>query len=254
MTDLFDIVHEIRLLVDHLLVINKQSDLVCHPTKHGPLSSLISRVRLYLGEAVRPHLINRLDRETSGLVVVAKTPEAALELRRKWEANEVEKRYLAIVHGRLGEAATMVDAPLGKDERSPVAIKDCVRMDGAQARTELQRLHVFSRDWCDYSLLEVRPMSGRKHQIRIHLAFLGHPIVGDKLYGSDERFYLDFVEGKLAESARKVLIFPSHALHAHRISLVWRSFAVEFASSPEPWFCSFVPDWEWGRETTDGHG
>src|SRR5438552_824125 len=88
-----------------LLVINKPAGLVCHPTKGDAFSSLISRVRLYLGESARPHLVNRLDRETSGLVLVAKNLPTATELRSIWERGEVEKVYWAVVHGRIEEAA-----------------------------------------------------------------------------------------------------------------------------------------------------
>src|SRR5258708_13479686 len=84
-----------------LLVINKPAGLVCHPTKGDALSSLISRIRLHLGPESRPHLVNRLDRETSGVIVVAKTDAAARGLRRIWETRAVEKEYLALVHAHL---------------------------------------------------------------------------------------------------------------------------------------------------------
>jgi 23S rRNA pseudouridine1911/1915/1917 synthase len=131
-TRLFEVIFEDA----ELLVINKPAGLVCHPTKTDEYSSLISRVRLYLGENCHPQLINRLDRETSGVTVVAKEPDAARQLRRLWERRQIEKEYLAIVHGHLADAQGVIDAPLGKDERSRVAIKDCVRVDGVPARTD----------------------------------------------------------------------------------------------------------------------
>src|SRR5580765_8579928 len=117
--ELFEVIFE----DEELLVINKPAGLVCHPTKTDEYSSLISRARLYLGKESHPHLVNRLDRETSGVTVLAKNDEAALALRKIWESREVEKEYLAIVHGHLGEATGIIDEPLGKDERSRVAIK-----------------------------------------------------------------------------------------------------------------------------------
>ena len=128
-----------------LLVINKPAGLVCHPTKNGELSSLIGRARLHLvGRAspraglgdgglsgASPHLANRLDRETSGVVIVAKNPAVAGELGKILEGRAIEKEYLAIVHGHLRDEHGVIDAPLGKDEQSRVAIKDCVRPDGA---------------------------------------------------------------------------------------------------------------------------
>src|SRR5436190_9849367 len=132
MQKLFEIIYE----DEELLVINKPAGLVCHPTKTDERSSLIGRVRLHLGKECRPHLVNRLDRETSGLTFVAKRDETARELRRIWEGRKVEKDYLAIVHGHLLETSGTIEAPLGKDENGIVAIKDCVRADGAPARTE----------------------------------------------------------------------------------------------------------------------
>ncbi|MBM4220984.1 MAG: RluA family pseudouridine synthase, partial [Gammaproteobacteria bacterium] len=135
MTALLDIIHEDA----ELLAVNKPADLVCHPSKHGELSSLIGRVRLHLAEhPVHPHLINRLDRETSGLILVAKSAQSARELRRLWETRQVHKEYLALVHGHVSEETGTIDAALGRDVHSRVAIKDCVRADGAAARTAFE--------------------------------------------------------------------------------------------------------------------
>src|SRR5438874_214199 len=129
---LFEVLHEDA----ELLVVNKPAGLVCHPTKTDEYSSLISRVRLYLGKDSHPQLVNRLDRETSGVTIVAKSAVAARQLRKIWESREVQKEYLAIVHAHVQQEHGTIDAPLGKDESSKVAVKDCVRADGVVALTE----------------------------------------------------------------------------------------------------------------------
>jgi len=278
--NLFDIIHEDA----GLLVINKPAGLVCHPTKGDEFSSLISRARLYLKPStlnLQPstHLINRLDRETSGIVIIAKNSEIAGELGKIWEARAVGKEYLAIVHGHVRDDHGLIDAPLGKDEQSKVAVKDCVRPDGAPAQTEFWVEHRFNRPRprqseseddgrergrggitnagevgqstlnsqpSTFSLLRLIPRTGRKHQIRIHLAHLGHPIVGDKLYGGDEDLYLALVENRLTPEQRARLILPHQALHARAVRFLWRGQPGEFSCAPEPWFSDFL--------TTDGHG
>ena len=324
MEKLFDIIHE----DDELLVINKPVGLVCHPTKNGEMSSLIGRVRLHLncflsaaagregrGEVAlstlnhqlstisQPHLVNRLDRETSGVVIVAKNSVVAGELGKILEGRAIEKEYLAIVHGHVREDHGIIDAPLGKDEYSVVAVKDCVCSKGAAAQTEFwveQRFmgtpasgpaswsSRFSMPPVDklkfelqpgsavpeagapfplfahrmggegrgevgypnpsstlhppssFSLLRVKPRTGRKHQIRIHLAHLGHAIVGDKIYGGDEDLYLALVQQRLTDEQRARLIFENHALHARAVRFTWRDEPKEFSCAPEPWFTAFV--------------
>ena len=244
MNPLFTIIYE----DDDLLVINKPAGLVCHPTKGDEYSSLISRIRLHLGPDSSAHLINRLDRETSGVVLAAKNAATAGELGKILESRAVTKEYLAIVHGHLAAEQGTVEKPLGKDLHSLVAIKDCVRPDGALSRTDYWVERRFSRPAgpgvvtgvaAPFTLLRVVPLTGRKHQIRIHLAHVGHPLVGDKLYGGDPDLYLALVEGRLTPEQRNRLIFEHHALHARALRFEWQGEAREFTCSPEPWFAEF---------------
>jgi 23S rRNA pseudouridine1911/1915/1917 synthase len=237
-SELFPVIHE----NDHLLVINKPAGLVCHPTKGDEYSSLISRVRLYLRSDATAHLINRLDRETSGIVIVVKTDEAALELRRLWEGREVEKEYLAIVHGHPAFERQLVSVPIGKDLKSEVAIKGTVTETGAASETDVIVMRRFERAGELFSLVRALPRTGRKHQIRIHLSHIGHPIVGDKLYGGDEGRYLRFVNYNLTEEDRRALILENHALHAESLNFVWRGEGKSFSAPPEKPFVEFSSD------------
>jgi 23S rRNA pseudouridine1911/1915/1917 synthase len=222
-----------------LLVLHKPAGLVCHPTKAGPLSSLVSRVRIYLGGTGEPQMVHRLDRETSGVMVFGKAAMPAEALRHLWLGGFVTKEYVALVHGHVRPAAGEIQAPLGRDEHSAVAIKDCVRADGAAARTRYRVERYFERLNRPYSRLRLWLDTGRKHQIRIHLAHFGHPLVGDKLYGGHENLYLKFVERRLSDADRKFLELPCQALHAEWLWLPWSGKEQGFNSAPEPWFADF---------------
>jgi 23S rRNA pseudouridine1911/1915/1917 synthase len=219
---------------EDLLVLNKPAGLVCHPTKAGPLSSLVSRVRLYLGG--RAYLINRLDRETSGVTIAAKNAAAAGLLGKIWENRVVEKEYIAIVHGTVAFDFGVIDLPLGKDDQSQVAIKDRVRPDGAPAQTEFRVERRFFRDRSDFTRVRLKPRTGRKHQIRIHLAAMGHPVVGDKLYGGNEAYYLALVEDRLTAEDWGQLRLLNHALHASSVRFTWRGEIQTFSAPPDTVF------------------
>ncbi|HEX3729839.1 MAG TPA: RluA family pseudouridine synthase [Opitutaceae bacterium] len=205
---------------EQLLVVDKPGDVVCHPSKAGPASSLVGAARIHTGlETV--HLIFRLDRETSGVVVMAKTPATAGRLQKAMERRLVGKSYLAILTGELEGPAT-VDQPLGDDTGSPVFIKTAVAADGRPSVTHFTPLSAKG----GFTLARVVTETGRKHQIRAHAHWLKHPLVGDKIYGPDDRLYLDFIEKGWTPALVEKLLLPRQALHCEAIDL--RTAGLEF--------------------------
>ena len=216
------------VLEDHaeFAVIDKPAGLVCHPSKHGPWSSLAGAAREYFGLETA-HMPFRLDRETSGVFVVAKDRATASMMQRAVERRRVEKAYLAILAGRL-DRAVAVDQPLDRDRSARVRAKQCVVAQGLghPARTMFEPLAI--RD--DRTLVRVKTETGRMHQIRVHAAWLGHPVLGDKLYGGDETLFLDFIAGGLSEALSARLAFPRHALHCASVVFDLPSGQLAFAS------------------------
>lgn len=198
---------------EQVIVINKPGDVVCHPSKAGPRSSLVGAVREHSGLSVS-HLVFRLDRETSGVVVFAKTSAVAGRLQKALRLRQAGKAYLAVMTGGFSEPVT-VDQPLGDDENSPVLAKSAVRPDGKASVTHFTPLSHGG----GFTLVRVVTGTGRKHQIRAHAQWLGKCIVGDKIYGPDERCFLDFIDHGWTPALAEKLIMSRQALHCSDIDL-----------------------------------
>ena len=168
---------------DHLLVLNKPAGVPVHPGPDHHEDTIGNYVTHYYLQKGDPHLfrpVNRLDKGTSGLMVVAKHQFAADRLRQQLHSNEFRRSYLALCHGRLTDASGSIDAPIGRKEGSVIERK--VRPDGKSAVTHFQ----VTQYYVDCTLVELTLENGRTHQIRVHMAHLGHPLVGDFLYGTEE--------------------------------------------------------------------
>ncbi|MGB9611984.1 MAG: RluA family pseudouridine synthase [Bryobacteraceae bacterium] len=193
------------------LAVNKPAGVVCHPSKHGLWSSLVGAAREYLGEPVL-HMPSRLDRETSGVVVLVRRRELASRMQRAIQTGRVRKRYLAVLEGVL-ESARDVDLPIGRAEGSHVFLKQAVRGDGRPARTRFIPLeHRAGR-----TLARIEPETGRLHQIRVHAAAIGHPVCGDKLYGPDELLFVEFIREGFTERMWGLLGAERQMLHAEQL-------------------------------------
>jgi len=188
-----------------LLVVNKPSGMTTHPAPGNMAHTLVSAVLSHLpilpesDSPARPGIVHRLDKDTSGLILIAKTPLALANLSAQFKSRSVKKTYLALVCGRLKLSGGVIDAPIGRDRvrRQRMAI-DTIGRCARTAYTVLEQFH-------GYTLLEVRPETGRTHQIRVHLASVGHPVAGDVVYGSRS----ELVERQFLHAMRLNFMLPS---------------------------------------------
>lgn len=174
-----DVVYEDRWII----VINKPAGLVVHPAPGHQSDTLVNAILARwpelrgLEDRTRLGIVHRLDKDTSGLIVVARDERTKIELQRQFKERLVHKVYLALVRGKVHPPQGRIEAPIGRSPRNRK--KMAVISGGREAITEYRVLEYLS----DYSYLEVYPLTGRTHQIRVHLSYRGHPIVGDKTYG-----------------------------------------------------------------------
>jgi 23S rRNA pseudouridine1911/1915/1917 synthase len=210
------------------LVVSKPPHLLVHPTRPGGPVTLLDHLRGLLAYEVacggQVSLIHRLYRETSGLLLVAKSRAAARYFSLAMMRGGIRKEYVAIVWGWPEWDALTVAAPLlrqGERQPSRIWLKRMVHPAGAPARTRLAVLRRFERAGSGgpsrFSLVQAVPETGRLHQIRVHLAHAGFPVVGDKIYGPDEGCYLRFIEQGWTSELARTLLLDRHALHAARL-------------------------------------
>jgi 23S rRNA pseudouridine1911/1915/1917 synthase len=214
-----DIVYE----DDQFIALNKQANLIVHPARGHWSGTLINALIFYASKTHatlstgsdpwRPGIIHRLDRDTTGLILIAKTDEAHWRIAGQFERRSIKKTYLAIVHGEFDLDSDLIDAPLAVHPK--IREKYAVRPDiGKPAQT----LYVGKERFKGYTLLELHPKTGRTHQLRVHCAHIGHPIVGDVTYGGLPITLRDLT-GKEKDDHTTPLI-ARQALHAYRLRMV----------------------------------
>jgi len=227
-----DIVYE----DDDVLALNKQADLIVHPARGNWTGTLVNGLAYYFrknwrdiaelptsGEVFRPGIVHRLDRDTTGIMLIAKTDLALWRLGHQFEHRRIHKTYTAIVHGLVALDEDVIDAPIGKHPKfrekyavhrrtgkpCPAATKDAVTRYKV-----LERFRNVGQSAAAFTLVELYPRTGRTHQLRVHMACMGHPIVGDRMYGGGP-VYRSQLAGR-ADVAEGPLI-GRQALHAHTI-------------------------------------
>jgi len=222
------------------LIVEKPPHLLIHPTKPDGTVTLWHQLTQLLAFEIanggQVSVITRLDRETSGLVLVAKTRSAARDLHTLIEKRKLTKWYQAIVWGWPEQHEFEVDQPLlrqGTIAPSKIWLKQAAHASGYPSHTRFRVLTRFENRHGKFALLECEPLTGRTHQIRVHLSFSGHPIVGDKIYGPDENCYLEFIETGWTPALAEQLLIDRHALHASSLAFTLGSENFVF-SSPLP--------------------
>ena len=198
---------DIRYEDGDLIVVNKPAGMVVHPSAGHESGTLVNAILAYcpdvinVGGEVRPGVIHRLDKDTSGLIVMAKNDLALRHMQEQFKKRSVRKSYLALCEGHFGEKSILIDAPIGRDlgNRKKMAVIPPGSNSAARnAQTAVELLRYYG----EHSLLECRPLTGRTHQLRVHLAYCGYPIVGDAVYGR----------------RKQTLLQDRHFLHASKLT------------------------------------
>jgi len=209
-----ELIYEDRWLV----VVNKPADLLVHPARGHTTGTLVNALVHHFSELsgsygpLRPGIVHRLDRDTTGVILVIKDDRVHEQIARQFEDREVEKEYVCIVEGRVELDSDLVDAPIAHDPRNRQ--KMAVRREGKTAQTIYRVAERFQR----FSVVRCMPKSGRTHQIRVHMQYIGHPIVADALYGHRDAVFLSDLTGG-EHSPDEPPLLERQALHARRLTV-----------------------------------
>jgi 23S rRNA pseudouridine1911/1915/1917 synthase len=196
-----------------LLVIDKPAGMTVHPAPGHYSGTLVNAILAHIpnpdaAEGVRPGIVHRLDKDTSGIILVAKNPVAHVKLATQFKNRTITKLYQTLVRGHVKTEKGIIEAEIGRDPK--VRQRMAVVAEGRPARTEYRVL----RHLGDYTLLEIKPLTGRTHQIRVHLAAIGFPVVGDAVYGSNS----DFVKRQFLHAFKLGFRMPSSGEYREFIS------------------------------------
>ncbi len=227
---------------EQYIVVDKPAPLLVHPSVPGNPQTLLDGLQGLLAYDIANgaalSIINRLDRETSGLVLVAKNPDTARRFSIAMQERRVKKEYIALVHGWPDDGAFTADGAIlrkGEISDSPIWLKQIVHPDGKPSVTHFEVEERFANAAGErFSRLRARPVTGRMHQIRVHLAQAGFPVVGDKIYGTDETCYLDFIETGWTDDLEKRLLMRRHALHSSKLRFEFADGEVLRWEAPAP--------------------
>lgn len=232
----------------YIIVLNKPPGIPVHPGAGRKEGTLVHALLAHcaniseVGEPLRPGVVHRLDKDTSGAMVVAKTEDAHRMLSEGWKEGKVFKRYLAVVWGKLQERKGSVEVPIGRHPRDRKRM--AVVEGGRPARTDYEVLEEFGF----LSLLAVYPKTGRTHQIRVHMRYLGHPVFGDPKYGGRAK-RLGGLPPKEKRRAEELLgILPRQALHSEVLGFVHpaRGEYMEFRAEPPEDIRKLLRELRWG--------
>lgn len=227
---------------EQIIVINKPKGMTVHPAAGSRTGTLVNAVIAYsddlsgVGGVERPGIVHRLDKDTSGLLVVAKTDQAHASLQAQIQARTAERRYLALVWGTTKFNEAVVDAPIGRhptDRQKQAVIKDTNRYTAREAVTHLKVIERFQ----GFTLMEAKLDTGRTHQIRVHCSFIGHPVVGDPTYGGTKRAIpSDYSKGDQRDLATLIDGLQGQALHAFSLAFDHPTTGerLSFEATPSP--------------------
>ncbi|BCD67188.1 RluA family pseudouridine synthase [Nitratiruptor sp. YY09-18] len=198
-------------------IFDKPTGIMVHPRNRNTQYSLIDEIKHHFG--LQANITHRIDKETSGLVLASKHKEAEKRLKQMFEAKEIKKRYLTLVKGRVAQEL-FIDEPIKLNrDYSRIKLKVVIDTTGKPAQTIIRPLYTFG----DYTLVEAEPLTGRQHQIRIHLFHVKHPIVGDPIYGVDTDTAIRYLDGKMGVQERiEATGAPRLMLHAHTLEFTWK--------------------------------